>query len=278
MKRFTVPSIVAAVVVLALGATSAVSQAFGQNRAERDRVRVAVPAPGPGTEIGLSIRDVETNRDAQGVFVEEVRPDGPAEKAGIKPSDIIVEFDGEQVRGVRQFSRLVLETVPGRSVKATVVRDGKKRDVQITPSQGRPGNVMFNRDAVHERLDGLVDRLPPFDFDLSLDPARSPRGRLGATVQDMPKPLADYFGSTGGVLVSEVAGDSAASRAGLMPGDVITSVNSVAVRSRADLVQQLAVAGDNREVTIGIVRNKKESTLKATIEPIRRPSRSARRI
>jgi serine protease Do len=58
---------------------------------------------GRGAEIGVQVVD----RKEGGVVIEEVRPDSPAEKAGVKRSDVIVTFDGERVRSVRQFTRLV---------------------------------------------------------------------------------------------------------------------------------------------------------------------------
>ena len=102
---------------------------------------------GRRAQIGISIRDVEPAEAARqkiqgGVFVEEVRPDTPADKAGLKRSDIIVEFDGERVRSARQFSRLVQETAPGRSVKASVVRSGQEKEIQITPSADRSAELL----------------------------------------------------------------------------------------------------------------------------------------
>lgn len=220
---------------------------------------------GPGSEIGVSVREAGA-KENDGVVIEEVRPGSPAEKAGLKTADILVEFDGERVRSARQFSRLVQETPPGRTVKASVLRDGRRTDVQITPAAGGRANLRIDGDRIRARLGDLADRIPSF-----VDAASS-RGRLGATVQEIPKQLADYFGAAGGVLVSAVADDSPAARAGLRAGDVITSVNGVSVRSRGDLMRQLVDGSDSREVTIGIVRDKKESTLKATIEARRRPS------
>src|SRR5437867_1605926 len=84
----------------------------------------------------LSIRDVMPaeagGQPPRGVLIDEVRPDSPADKGGMKRGDVVVEFDGEHVRSARQFSRLVQESTPGRSVTATVVRDGQRRDLQIT--------------------------------------------------------------------------------------------------------------------------------------------------
>src|SRR5690349_14027021 len=72
---------------------------------------------GPGASIGVRVRDL-TADDRQkakldspgGVFVESVVAGTPAEKSGIKSGDVILEFDGERVRSVRAFTRLVSET------------------------------------------------------------------------------------------------------------------------------------------------------------------------
>jgi serine protease Do len=232
---------------------------------------------GRGAEIGVSIRDLETSdKDRTGVVVEEVRPDSPAEKAGVKRSDVIVEFDGETVRSARQFARLVQETPPGRSVKATLVRDGRRTTVDITPSDDRTafhldGPLFQNRLSGLDRdLNMLVERMPPLavNFDRFDGLPGFPGGaRLGVTVEDMSAQLASFFGAKEGVLVSAVVDDSPASRAGLRAGDVITSINGDRVHNRADVVRTLHNVDEGAEVTIGIVRDKKESTVRAKMEP-----------
>jgi serine protease Do len=245
------------------------------------RVRELSTLSGRGAEIGVSVRDVELaeaepQKSPAGVLVEDVRLDGPAEKAGVKRSDVIVEFDGEQVRSARQFGRLVQETAPGRTVKAVVVRGGQKRDVQITPESGRTARFTIDGDRMLERfgddLGNLADRLPPFNFNFDFDTAGVGR-RLGVTVNELTSQLAGYFGTTDGLLVTSVVDDSPAARAGLKAGDVITTVNGNRVRSRDDLIHGLRDARDGEEVTVGIVRDKQETTVKAKIESPRRTLR-----
>jgi serine protease Do len=272
---------VAGVGVFALAAAPSVS---GQERNSRALTVLA----GRGAEIGVSIRDVEkADADRQhvtgGAVVEEVRPDTPADKAGLKKSDVIVEFDGERVRSARQFSRLVQETVPGHEVTTTVVRDGQKKDLRLTPSEGRgemsvflngDGGMLRNRLGDLGDLPNLADRMRGFNFNLDIPGALSGR-RLGVTVDELTNQLADYFGAKDGVLVTAVTDGTAASRAGLKAGDVITSINGASVHSRDDLVRALRDANSN-EVTIGILRDKKESSVKATLDgPSRRPARGA---
>jgi serine protease Do len=235
---------------------------------ERDFMVLA----GRGAEIGVQVTDGK----ASGVVVEEVRPDSPAEKAGVKAADVFVTFDGERVRSVRQFARLVQETPPGRTVKATVLRDGQQRDVEITPREGRGtlSGRFVERDGLPDAR-AFADRFPyfdmlprgmPFDFDL---PGMMSAPRLGVDVDPLSDQLAQYFGAKEGVLVRSVTPGSAASRAGLKAGDVITSVDGQPVRSREDLVRAMRDAKSG-ELTIGIVRDRKDSSVTATIDPPRR--------
>src|SRR5204863_7416829 len=143
--------------------------------------------------------------------------------AGLKRSDVIVEFDGERVRSARQFGRLVEETPPGRSVKATITREGQRKDVQITPGEGRAA-ALFDGNRIREQMGDLAGRLPDMNFNFDWDGTLSGR-RLGVTVDELTHQLADYFGAKDGVLITAVTDGSAAARAGLKAGDVITSIN-----------------------------------------------------
>jgi S1-C subfamily serine protease len=95
------------------------------------------------------------------------------------------------------------------------------------------------------------------------------------SVEELTPQLAAYFGAKEGVLVASIAEDSPASRAGLKAGDVITAVNKEPVRSRDDLLRLLRDVKDGGDAAIGIVRDKKESTVTAKIES-RRPARRGR--
>src|SRR5205823_13540170 len=172
-------------------------------------------------------------------------------------SDIIVEFDGEAVRSARQFTRLVRESAPARPGKGTIVRDGSRRDGEITPADGRDGLVIAG-DRLRDRLGDLYERMPQFNFDFDLPFAFDGRGRLGVSVQELTPQLASYFGVKDGVLGTWVTDDVPASRAGLKAGDVITKIDNTTVGSREDLVRALREVKDGGETTIGIVRAKKE--------------------
>lgn len=280
MKQLKLVGILIAIVGLVGAALVLAPSAYGQARQRTDRSLMMLP--GRGAQIGVRITDGATD----GVVIEEVQPDSPAEKAGLKPADVIVEFGGEHVRSARQFGRLVQETPPGRAVKATITRDGQRKDVQITPSEA--GDAVFRggdrfsvplddlRDNLRE-LGRLGDHLPPFNFNFDFDlPGALSGRRLGVSVDELTDQLATYFGAKQGLLVTSVTDGSAASRAGLKAGDVITSINGRTVRSRDDLVRELRDSTRD-EITIGIVRDKKESSVTAKVDAApRRNLRGAR--
>lgn len=97
------------------------------------------------------------------------------------------------------------------------------------------------------------------------------RGRLGVTVQDLTPDLAGYFGVKDGLLVTSVQAESPAAKAGLKAGDVITAVDGKPVTTPDELVRELA--GKNGEVTVGLTRDKKPLSLKATLEARKPPVR-----
>ncbi len=257
--------------VIAFGLTGAPS-AGGQTQP-----RELTVLEGRGGEIGVRISDTKSG----GVEITDVQPASAAARAGLKAGDVILQFDGERVRSSRQFVRLVQETPPGRTVAATVSRDGKKQDVQITTSEGHGSAMVIDGDFLRGRLNGLdqLDRLDhldrlrdlPFNFDFSF-PMLSGGSRLGVTVTELTTQLADHLSAKGGVLVTSVTDGSPASRAGIQAGDVITSLNGTNVESREDLARSLRQS-DGEEVTIGIVRDKHPMSLKANLEALRRTMR-----
>lgn len=240
--------------------------------------RRVIRLDGRGSRLGVMVSDAE-DVARPGVRIDEVDEGSAAAKAGAKAGDVVVDFDGERVRSARQLTRLVQETPPGRAVKMTVLRDGSRVTLDVTPATAETEwNARLEpelRDRIERGLRGLPRMMPPafdFRFDDMPAPMTGGRGRLGVQVESLSDQLAGYFGATsGGVLVSSVTKESSAEKAGLKAGDVITSINGAAVANTRDLVEELAGVKDGGEVSVGILRDKKPSTLKATIEEPRRP-------
>lgn len=274
--------------VLAGAVAMAISSVVAQTRQDepgRERPRMWM-LDGRGAQIGVTVDDVEN-----GVRIEDVDQDSPAAKAGLRTGDIVLEVDGERVRSARQFSRLIQESPEGRSVRLGVMREGSRQSIEVTPESG---NYAFHFDGDHisreversmrelePRLRELEPRLRefrfngPYDFDFDWDGIphmTSSRARLGVQMNEMTPELAEYFGAKdGGVLVARVTPDSPAAKAGLKTGDVITSIDGDRVRDTEDVID--ALRDKDGEITLGIVRDKKESSVKTTIEApaMRRP-------
>jgi S1-C subfamily serine protease len=260
---------------LTLAVVAAVSVAAQDRMEPRRDVRIF---EGGGTQLGISVSDTAT-----GVRVDDVRTGGPAEKAGIREGDVLVEFDGERVRSAMQLTRLVRETPDGRQVAVAVMRDGKRQTLQATPEAGTAGEFAggdFMRElergwrAIPREFEFRYDDRPrrfeyrlPERFEFSPDmmvPFMGSRGRLGLTIQSLTPELEEYFGAkNGGALVSSVSQNSAAAKAGIRAGDVIVSIDGRSVSDSGDLMRKLrALQG---EITIVVLRDKKEVTLKATL-------------
>lgn len=281
--------------------------AAGQQDVKKDTVQIqrALDAVtvGGGPRLGVSIRDVEKDDVAKlklagqtGVVIEDVTKDSAAAKAGVKATDVVVQYDGENVRSARQFRRLVTETVAGRTVKMAVMREGKRVDLELAPTEStdRLMTLFGDENGLRQRLERNFGemRQPMLPFKLERPGAPAPpgggayrfygegpgtmvwqagRGRLGVTVQEIEPDLASYFGVTDGVLVSTVSPDSPAAKAGIKAGDVITTVNDKPVTSADELIAQLRER--DGDVTIGVTRDKKAISLKATLEAPPKPRR-----
>jgi S1-C subfamily serine protease len=123
--------IVASVAALVLAATTPAQVAAAQ-RGDVLELR------GPGSQIGVLIADTDA-----GVTIHEVRAGTPAERAGFKTGDVVVTFDGQEIRSARGFVRVVEETPPRKAVTAVVTRAGSRQTLTVTPEAGT-GQRLFN--------------------------------------------------------------------------------------------------------------------------------------
>lgn len=279
-----------ALVVALLGAAgvgAAVSPAAeGQVRAKvvQPTKMAKVQVFGTGGRIGVTVADLDTTetKTTGGVRVESVQEDSPAATAGIQTGDIIVEFDGERVRSVRQFSRLVSETPPGRQVTAAVTRDGKRTSLNVTPRESS-GFQVFSDDAWRAMDEAReMARIAPRALPVPPRPPSAPRApraiepfvwfggsQLGVSVNSLSDQLKEYFGVKGGVLVTSVNESSVAAKAGVKAGDIIVSVNGSTIDDPGELREEIGDVKPGEEFTLEIVRDKKPMTLKGKTEESR---------
>lgn len=227
--------------------------------------------------LGVEIGEVTAQKakdlklaEVRGVVVEEVEPGSPADKAGLKQNDVILEYDSQNVEGTVQFRRLVRETPPGRKISLTLGRDGRTQNLSVE---------LADRNAYYEkRMRGMTNdfgrtfafRAPQFDFHgpETLMWMNSGGPVLGVEAEDLNGQLGAYFGAPGdsGVLVRAVRSGTPAEKAGLKAGDVIIKVDGQAVKSVSELRDQLREKRDQKNVTLSLLRRGAPLTVSVKIE------------
>jgi len=175
--------------------------------------------------LGVTIQDVTPAlakqfklEDRKGALVGDVVPSGPAEKAGIESGDVIMAFDGKDVRDSRHLKLQVARTKPGEAVAAKVLRDGSIKNLKVTVKE-LPGSQDLSK----------ADNKPADEGTLN-----------GVTVDDLNAATRRQHNipeSVKGVLVTDVEGDSPAYEAGLRPGDVLLEINREAVHTAEEAVK-----------------------------------------
>ncbi len=152
-------------------------------------------------------------KSTEGTLVADVTPGGPADKAGIKRGDVIVEFNGKKVKDSMQLRNMVAQVPPGKTVDVLLIRDSKEMRLKVR----------------------LVERPRGPE---SESPAQGQRGeqmsrKLGIGIQTLTPDLAEQLGfkNAKGVVITEVVAGSPADEAGLQRGDLIQEVNRKAVQT-----------------------------------------------
>ncbi len=153
----------------------------------------------------------------EGVFVEQVAPGGPSEKAGIEPGDVIVALNGKPVREGNDLVNPITATPVGTSVTVGVMRDGKRQDFKVTI--------------------GDIAQVFPEDYGgASQQGTARPEGttsKFGMDIQNMTDQWRQANGvkQAGGVRIVSVKPDSFAEEIGLQPSDILLAINRTPVNS-----------------------------------------------
>jgi serine protease Do len=157
----------------------------------------------------------------KGALVSKVNPGGPADKAGLKRYDVIVEFDGKPVEDMSDLPRVVAATPVGRTVKVVVLRDGEKEGFKIA-----------------------VGALEEPKEETLAEAEKGTASTYGLLVQDLTPELAKSLGveEDYGVVVTGVRPGSAAANAGLQREDVILEVDKQPVKTVTELDARLDAA------------------------------------
>jgi len=181
--------------------------------------------------LGVMIQDITPElaqsfglKSAEGVLVSEVVKGSPAEKAGLLRGDVIIRFDGNEIKSSHKLSQLASAAAPNTRAKIDLLRNGEEKNISLevgTMPEGEQKSV-----SPEEQSD------------------------WGMNVQEFTPQLAQQLGlepGTAGVLISAVDDGSPADAAGLRPGDLITEINRKAVKNLNDYQQALQKVkkGDN---------------------------------
>ena len=151
---------------------------------------------------------------SEGALVGDVIPDGPAAKGGVKRGDVIVMFDGQQVKDMEDLPKIVAATRPNSVVDVEVIRDGSRMTLSVSI------------ELLEDSQETVVAKADP----------------LGLQVQDITEGLAQSLKleSVEGVLVSDVTAGNAAAEAGIRRGDVISEMNRSIVKDMRDYQNLMA--------------------------------------
>jgi len=215
--------------------------------------------------LGVGVTDIDGERakalklkEEHGAEVTSVDVDSPAAKAGVKVGDVVLEYNGQRVEGSEQLVRFVRETPVGRQVKLLISRNGATQTVMATTASKAANNFVWNSEDFKFKMPAIPDMPHP----LVMWQSRT----LGVESESLNSQLAEYFGAKEGVLVRSVIKGSAAEKAGIKAGDVITRIGAQKVSSPNEISRALHSLSSTKAFPVTIVRERKETTLNVTIE------------
>lgn len=200
-----------------------------------------------GVQIGAVSDDVAKAiglRDSRGALVSNVEPGGPAEAAGVRSGDVIIKFDGKDIKHMTDLPRLVGATKPGVNAPMEVWRKGKTITLAVK-----------------------VGELPSTDEVASAQeeaPQPSPTDALGLKVAPVPDAMRDKLKIHGGVQVSEA--EDPAATAGLAPGDIILTINDQDITGPEQYAKVVAGLNKSRAAAVLVMRGDQSQWVTITPE------------
>jgi len=202
----------------------------------RGRIGVSVTAISPEELEALNLKD------RKGALVRTVPAGGPAAAAGIKPGDVIVEFNGKPVVKSDDLVQQVVRTTPGTTVPVKVVRAGKEQTMNVKVEELDLENEMNRQSS---------DNTTPDDTGAGFGIT------LNNLTPDVTRRL-EVPSGTKGAVVTEIDPDGPAARSGLRPNDIILQVNRQPVTNASEAGQALRAVPAGRTVGMLIMRNGEE--------------------
>ena len=223
-------------------ASKVVAQLKEKGRVVRGRIGVSIPAV-PLTD---EDRDALKLKDKKGALVNDVTPGGPADKAGIKRYDVIVEVNGQKIEDPNDLRFKVADIQPGTKVGIKVIREGQEKTFNVT-------------------IEELEEAEPPAKETGS-------DKDLGFTVRELTPAIARRYGlkTQRGLIISDVKDYSEAAKKGLSAGDIIIEINRQPVETAEDLDRILKKVESGQAVIL-LVRREADGESAERIVTLRVP-------
>lgn len=198
-------------------------KSFGETRRGWLGVRIQTVDDAIAESLGLGT--------ARGALVAGITAGGPAEPSGLKTGDVIVKFDGRDVKDSRDLPKLVAATAVGKAVDVLIMRGGKEVTLQVTLGRLEDGEKLASLDGSKgEPAKPVVQKVLGMEFTAMSDDVRKK-----FKIKDSIK----------GVVVTSVDADSAASDKRVLPGEVIVEINQEPVNSPADIAKKIKALKDS---------------------------------
>lgn len=206
--------------------------------------------------LGVSIQNVteklakkQNLKSENGAYVAEVVDDSPADSAGIKEGDVIVEFTGKQIDDADDLMKAVEKTAPGTKASVGYFRDGQKKSLTVVIGRLKTRMAW-----------AVTPQLPRVRIFGSQT--------LGLRLSELNEQLGEYFGAPNneGVLVEEVEKGSAGEKAGFKAGDVIVRVGKRSVDDLDDITREMRKYDEGDKVEFEVLRKGARKTLTAEVE------------
>ncbi|MFQ6039170.1 MAG: PDZ domain-containing protein, partial [Candidatus Aminicenantales bacterium] len=226
-----------------------------------------------GVRIGLDEEDR--------VVILEVEKESPAELAELKEGDVILEFEGKDVRNPESLAWMIRRRKPGETVRLRVEREGKARDIKVKLGEYTEEEAWSEFRMKFPRLFPPKPPEPP----KALQPIEPIQPRLyqwgfeqrkyiGVYLQELNRELSEYFGVEKGLglLVSRIEKDSPAEKAGLKVGDVIIRADGKRVERTRELSDLIQDKKKGETITIEYLRRKKTQQVEVEVEEEERGS------
>lgn len=263
--------------IVALVTLAAASIVFAKSGKNSERAWLGVYTQSVDYEMAEAF-DLGVN---YGAIVNKIYEDSPAEKSGIKESDVIISIDGTKITDSDDLLDVVASYKKDDEIKLVVMRDDSEVKLKIKLGSRSDyevdNNKWFGKNR-SGRLWGNASPVPPIPKIPSIGHLSSPgnfmffsnHSQIGVSISSLSDQLGEYFGVKNGegVLITEVHQDSPAEKAGLKAGDVVIEIDGEQVETLSDLQDAIREKDEGDKAEIVFLRNKKEKTLSVEIEEV----------